>query len=324
MSGEANDAEIWLERSLSAFFDRGLPDSIPIKEEFLILLDAITEAKSVALKQDSTPFPQTIELCMQKVLEKYDDFNLLLRFFEILGEIYGERERDEEAIMVCERALSVLECMGDSTDVINMRVLVIAYLAQRHGRLAVKYARKITDGQNKELTLAEEYYQTGLKLTGNSAVLNVCYAGFICDQGRFEEASKVLGEVDNSAEEVSWNTQMTFTYAGGSSIIPAVEKYVKYCGELDTTAGIVAYSVLVQAFVGMGKEREAVAATEKLSARGEEVEIFANRPPFMPYVLAACHEELSSLVHGDYYYYYYYYYYLTLYLAVLPLAFYSG
>ena len=47
----------------------------------------------------------------------------------------------------------------------------------------------------------------------------------------------------------------------------------------------------------MGKEKEAGAAAEKLSARGEVVEIFANRPPFMPYVLAACHEELSSLDH---------------------------
>ena len=74
-------------------------------------------------------------------------------------------------------------------------------------------------------------------MTGNSAVLNVCYASFIYNQGHFEEASKVLSEVVNAAEKVLWNTQMTFSY--GSCIIPAVQKYVKDYGELVTTAGIV-------------------------------------------------------------------------------------
>ena len=71
---------------------------------------------------------------------------------------YDERGRDEEALMVQERALSVMKCMDDSTDVINMRVSVTMYLAEGCGSLAVKYnTAKNTDSvTSKELTLAEE------------------------------------------------------------------------------------------------------------------------------------------------------------------------
>ena len=88
MFGNGNDAEKCFENSLLTFFLHGQPDKVPAEEEFLILLDAITEAKSLAFKLDSPPFEQTIELCVQKFLEQFNDFKPLLRFFEVL---HGEK-----------------------------------------------------------------------------------------------------------------------------------------------------------------------------------------------------------------------------------------
>ena len=292
ISGEANDAVIWLTKSLSAFFALGLPNTIPAQEEFLALLDAITATKAVVPQVDHTPFEQTIEFCMQKLQDQDDDFNVLLTFFEILGELYVDRGRDEEAIMLYERALAVVECMGNSNDAMDIRVMIIVYLAHSHRREAMKNTKKSTA---EECSLAEKYYQTGLKMTGDFAICKVSYASYICDQGRFAEASKVLEEVA-AVGQTLWDMQITCPYSSRIIYCPTVKRYIEDHGELVTTAGILAYSTLVRAFVGMGKKREAVAACEKLSMNGEEIEIFTKRPPFMQCLLGACHKALLSLV----------------------------
>ena len=78
-----------------------------------------------------------------------------------------------------------------------------------------------------------------------------------------------------------------------------VEKSVKIDGELFTTVGDVLYNLLVRAYVGMEKKKEAVATCEILTDVNfldVHEASFGKRPSCKPYLVEDCHRELLSLL----------------------------
>ncbi|CAB3983517.1 ---NA--- [Paramuricea clavata] len=297
MREEITESITWLTKSLLVFFSAALPDMLSFYEEFLPLLQAITVTKSSGTSHESrSPFQQAADMCKEVSVKHGNDLNSVYEFLKTLANLYMVFGRTEEAIVVAETGLEICDLMGDNnvTDRINNRGRMLLYLAQMHQLNSINSAFD----RNKELNLAEHYYLTD---RGSAAEFvlekNLSYANFLCEQKRFAEADAVLQDMSNLGKELS-DKSVYFAYFSSVFYGPGIQKSVEVDGELLSTVEHCMYSTMVRVFVGMRKKREAVAASEKLTANTVVVHdaIHGKRPSSIPYLIEACHRELLSLL----------------------------
>ena len=192
--------------------------------------------------------------------------------------------------MLYEKALTVVECAGDFSDMKKVSEVITVLLAQCHRRRSIKEKRKKATEKPR---LAEKFYRMGLENTENF-MLSISYASILNEQGCFKEAREMLERVISENDEL-WDIQITCSYSSLIYWSSAIKRYIEDHGECVTTARILAYNLLVHACVALGKNKEAVTTCRKFSEKGEEVEIFVNRPSFMQFVLNICGKALAKL-----------------------------
>ena len=203
----------------------------------------------------------------------------------------------QEATVVAEIALEMTDLMCDNSDSdkINNRCRMLLHLAQIHQQNSSNPAFNA----DEELNLAEHYY---LSDRGRKEDMLLCkdlsYAYFLCERKRFAEAIAVLEDMRN-LDQLLWNKYVYVEYFSCAFYGAGVEKSVKMDGELFTTVGDILYNLLVRAYVGMGKKKEAVAACETLT----DVNLldvheskFGRRPSCKPHLIEDCHRQLLSLL----------------------------
>ena len=257
------------------------------------LLDAINATNASLYPEGSSAFEETIELCKKQFVEQSEDVKALQEFFGILGNLYVDCGRIEEAIVAYKAGLVVADCMEES-DGRNSRNQMVLYLANAHRLQAIK---KMGKDAQEERKLAESYYtKTSIRNENGSILKGIMYGSFLCEEDRFEEAVAVLERVTETGDTL-WNMNTITSYSKRFVHDQAIQEYMEAHGDLVTVMGNVAYNTLVRAYVGIGKRKEAVRAYEKLSRNGKEVRppFSINKTPCLPYLLTSCQKMLLSL-----------------------------
>ena len=296
-SGDIEQSTNWLHASLATFFSTPLPDFMSFYEEFLPLLQAITATKSSAPDQSRSPFQQAVDMCKRTLTNQEKSLNYVYQFLKTLITIYRSLGQTQEAMAVAEIALEITDVMCDDSDSdkLNSRCKMLLHLAQIHQQNSSNPGFDA----NKELNLAEHYY---LSNRGREKNMELCkdlsYANFLCERRHFAEAVDVLEDMRN-LDELLWNK---YVYAGHFSCAfygAGIEKSVKIDGELFTTVGDILYNLLVRAYVGMGKKKEAIVTCETLTdvnLLDVHEQLHGKRPSCKPYLVEDCHRELLSLL----------------------------
>ena len=303
--GRIEESKKFLNVSLMAFFLEAFPDFLCFYENILPLLKAIAATKSSAPDQSRHPFKEAVDMCNEMLRNQDRRGNYVNQFLITLIIIYRSLGRVLEAKDVAAIGLEITDCMYNDSDSekINNRCSMLLHLAQIHQHMSLNPAFDA----DKQLNRAEYYYLIDKKLpypgSKESAVLrkNLSYANFLCERKRFEEALAVLEDMRNLGE-LLWNKYVYVEYFSCAFYGAGVEKSVKMDGELFTTVGNVLYNLLVRAYVGMGKQKEAVATCEILT----DVDLldvheasFGKRPSCKPYLVEDCHRQLLSLLNEE-------------------------
>ena len=307
MFGDVDQCINWLYLSLATFFSAPLPDFMWYFDEFLPLLQAIITTKSRAPDQSRSPFKQAVDMCKETFIDQDNSLNHVNQFLSSLIIIYRSLGRAQEAMVVAEIGLELTNFMynnSSDSDKLNNPCRMLLHLAQIHQQNSSNPAFN-TD---EELNRAENYY---LIKRGRENYLNnrelkedmvICkdlsYANFLCERRRFAEAVAVLEDMRN-LDQLLWNKYVYAKYFSCAFYGAGVEQSVKIDGELFTTVGDVLYNLMVRAYVGMGKQKEAVATCEILTdANLLDVHeaSFGKRPSCKPYLVEDCHRELLSLL----------------------------
>ena len=287
----------WLNKAITEFFSAGLSDFLSFYEEFLPLLQVMTAAKSSAPDQSLSPFQQAVNMCKEALTNQDKNSNYVNQFLTNLITIYRSLGQAQEAMVVAEIGLGITDLMCDENacDRMNNRCRMLLHLAQIHQ----KNSSNPAFDSDEELFRAEHYYfiDRGRK---EDMVLqkDLSYANFLCERKRFEEAVVVLEDMKNLGELI-WNKYMYVEYFSSAFFGAGIEKSVKIDGELLTTVGGVLYNILVRAYVGMEKKKEAVATSENLTDVNwldVHESKFGKRPSCKPYLVENCHHELLSLL----------------------------
>ena len=294
-SGDIEQSINWLHKSLATFFSTALSDFMSFYEEFIPLLQAITATKSNAPDQIRTPFQQAVDMCKRTLTNQEKSLYYVYQFLKTLISVYRSLGQAQEAKAVAEIALEVTDVMCDDndSDKLNSRCKMLLHLAQIHQQNSSNPAFDA----DKELNLAENYYQSN---RGREKNMELCkdlsYANFLCERKRFEEAVDVLEEMRNLGEQL-WNKYVYVEFFSCAFYGAGVEKSVKIDGELFATVGDVLCNLMVRAYVGMGKKKEAVATCETLTdvdLLDVHEQLYGKRPSCKPYLVEDCHRELLS------------------------------
>ena len=306
MHGDMEQSIKWLYASLETFFSAPLPDFIWYFDEFLPLLRAIIATKSRVNDQSRSPFQQAVDMCTKTLTNQDRNLEYVNQFLITLIIIYRSLGRVLEAMVVAEIGLELTDFMCDSSDSdkLNNRCRMLLHLAQIHQ----KNSSSPGFNTDEELNRAEDYYliNRGRKNYLNNREQKVdmvlckdlSYASFLCERRRFAEAVAVLEDTRN-LDQLLWNKYVYVEYFSCAFYGAGVEKSVRIDGELFTTVGDVLYNLMVRAYVGMGKQKEAVATCEFLTdANLLDVHeaSFGKRPSCKPHLVEDCHRELLSLL----------------------------
>ena len=268
------------------------------QENFLDVLDAFTATKNVVSENEIPSFSQTLQFCKEKFLEKHDDIKKLMIFFETLASCYVECNRTEEAIVVYEFMLPIAECLQSSTKETQYSTSqVLLFLGSCHQRLAFRSSgEKAAD----ERRLAEKYYRIEAGTNTNATLIRkVEYLKILSEENRFKEAIEIINQIFDVGDEI-WDMIVVYAYSSRARVLFA-RSYLSDHGELLTSVGCLAYSTILRVFLLAGMKKEAVETCEKLSKQCHDVEIFGDRPSFMPYLLTYCHKELVSFLEKKHY-----------------------
>ena len=300
MLGEKELSNMWLNRSLVAFFSVALPDLLLIYEEFLPLLQAITVAKSSTDNKYPSQFQQAIDMCKKTSVKQGHTINSVYEFLSSLVKLYRSLGQAEETVVVAKTALGIIELMHNSNvgDKMISRSKMQLYLAQIHQLNASNLAFDAVE----EIRLAERYYLTNRDTAEGLALQkDLSYANFLCENKRFAEADEVLRAMSDLGELV-WNKYVHFDYFSRVFYGPEIQNSVEVDGELLTTIGSVMYCMMVRVFVGMEKKKEAAATCENLTAVDRldvHEAMFGKRSSCKPYLVGACHRQLLSFLSRD-------------------------
>ena len=287
----------WLNKAIVGFFSAALPDFLSFYEEFLPLLQVITAAKSSAPDHSLSPFQQAVNMCKRTLTNQDKSSKYVNHFLTTLIAIYRSLEQTREAMAIAEIGLGITDLMCDEnvSDIINNRSTMLQHLAQIHQQNLSNPAFDAVE----ELNLAEYYY---LSDRGREEDMVLCkdlsYANFLCERRRFAKAVAVLEDMRNLGN-LLWNKYVYAEYFSCAFYGAGVEKSVTIDGELFTTVGGVLYNLLVRAYVGMGKKKEAVATCEILTDVNwldVHESKFGKRPSCKPHLIENCHHELLSLL----------------------------
>ena len=288
---------IWLNKSIVAFLSAGLPDFLSSYEELLPLLQAITATKSCAPDERHSSFQQAVDLCKETLVKQGNNLNSVYQFLRTLIIIHTSLGQGQEAMVVAQIALGITDLMSENNvgDKISNRSELLLYLAQIHQQNSLNTA---FDAQ-EEINLAEHYYLSdrGRK---EDVILpsDLCYANFLCERRRFAEAVAVLEDIKSLGRKML-NKYVYVDFSSCAFYGAGVEKSVKIDGELFTTVEDVLYNLMVQAYVGIGNKKEAVATCEYLSDTNfphVQEPVFGMRPSCKLYLLEDCHRKLLSLL----------------------------
>ena len=300
-SGDIEQSMNWLYSSLATFCLAPLPNFMWFYDEFLPVLQAITATKSSAPDQSFCPFQQAVDMCTRTLINENKSSNYVNKFLTTSIIIYRSLGQAQEAIVVAEIGLEIndLMCHNSDSDKLNNRCRMLLHLAQIHQQ----NSSNPTFNADKELNLAEHYYRGDRGREGDIAhCKDLSYANFLCERKRFADAVTVLEDMKNLGE-LLWNNYVHVEYFSCAFYGAGVERSVKIDGELFTTVGDVLYNLLVRAYVGTRKRKEAVATCETLTdVNSPDVHepVYGKRRSCKPYLVEDCHRELLSLLsEGD-------------------------
>ena len=300
MEDKIEESIVWLNRSLVAFFSADLPDFMSFFEEFLPLLRAITATNTSAPDGSRSPFQKAVHMCTTTLTNQDKSLNYVNQFLTTLIIIYRSLGQAQEALVVAEISLQITDLMYDNSDndQLNNRCRMLLHLAQIHQQNSSNPAFN-TD---EELNLAEQYY---LSDRGREEDMVLCkdlsYANFLCERRRFAEAAAVLEDMRNFGKLLR-NKYVYIEYFSCAFYGAGVEKSVTMDGELLTAIEAVLNNLLVRAYIGMGKKKEAVATCEILTdvdLLDVQEAFFGKRPFCKLYLVADCHRELLSLLNDE-------------------------
>ena len=297
-SGDIEQSINWLHASLAAFCSAPFPDFMWYYEEFLPLLKAITATKSSAPDQSRSPFQQAVDMCKRTLTNRSSSY--INHFLTNLIIIYRSLGQVHEAMAVAEIGLEMTDftCDNSDSDKLKNRGRMLLHLAQIHQQNSSNPAFNADD----ELNRAEHYYLHDREQTEYMVLCkNLSYANFLCERKRFAEAVTVLEDMRNLGELLR-NEYLYAEYFSCAFYGAGVEKSVKMDGELLTTVENVLYNLLVRAYVGIRKRKEAVAACETLTdvnAPDVHEPVYGKRPSCKPYLVEDCHRELLSLLNDE-------------------------
>ena len=297
-SGELDQSINWLDRSLAAFCSFPLPDLLWYFEDFVSLLQAITATKSSAPDQSRSPFQQAIDRCCRTLISQNKSTNYVNKFLTTSIIIYRSLGQAQEAMVVAEIGLEIndMMCHNSDNDKLNNRGRMLLHLAQIHQQ----NSSNPTFNADEELNLAEHYYDSDRGREGEMLLCkNLSYANFLCERKRFAKAVTALEGMRISDGRLLLNKYVFIEYFSCAFYGAGVEKSVKIDGELLMTVEDVLYNLLVRAYVGMGKKKEAVAACETLTdVNSPDVQepVYGKRPSCKPYLVEDCHRKLLSLL----------------------------
>ena len=306
-AGDIEQSIDWLDTSLAAFCSVPLPDLLWYFEDFVPLLQAITATKSSAHHQSRSPFQQAVDMCCRTLINENKSSNYVNKFLITSIIIYRSLGQVQEAMVVAETGLekSDLMCYNSDSDKLNYRSKILLHLAHIHQQNSSNPAFD-TD---EEVNRAEDYY---LINRGRKNYLNdreqkedmvlckdLSYANFLCERKRFSEAVAVLEDMRNLDRSLLRNKYVYIEYFSCAFYGAGVENSVKIDGELFTTVEYVLFNLLVRAYVGMGKRKEAVTTCETLTdvdSSDVHEPVYGKRPSCKPYLVEDCHRELLSLL----------------------------
>ena len=295
--GDIEQSTNSLNESLIELFSTALPDYVSFFEEFLPLLQAINATKVNAPDQSRSPFQQAVDMCIRASANQNKSLNYVNQFLITSIIIYRSLGQAQEAMVIAEIGLEMTDLMCDISDrdKLNHRCSMLLHLAEIHQQ----NSSNPSFDADEELNRAQHYY---LIDRGREEDMVLCkdlsYANFLCERKRFEEAVAVLKNMRNLGE-LLWNKYVYVEYSSYGFFGAGVEKSVKTDGELFTTVGNVLYNLMVRAYVGMRKKKEAVAMCEILTdANSQDVHEskFGKRPSCKPHLVEDCHRELLSLL----------------------------
>ena len=269
-------------------------DAINFEQEHLLdVLDAFTATKNVVSENEIPSFSETVQFCKEMFLEKQDDVEKLIIFLETLASCYVECDRTEEAIVIYELMLPIAECLQSSTKeprYSSSQVLLL--LGNCYKQQAIK---SIGEKAADERRLAEKYFQIEAGTNTNpTLVRKVNYLQMLSEENRFKEAIEIINQIFDVGDKI-WDMIVVCGYSSRARL-PFARSYLSDHGELLTSVGCLAYSTILRVFLLASMKKEAVETCEKLSKQCHDVDIFDDRPSFMPYLLTYCHKALVSFL----------------------------
>ena len=306
-TGELDQSINWQDRSLAAFCSVPLPDLLRYFEDFVPLLQAITATKSSAPDQSFCPFQQAIDRCCRTLINQNKSSNDVNKFLTTSIIIYRSLGQVQEAMVVAEIGLEMndLMCHNSDSDKLNYRCKMLLHLAHIHQQNSSNLAFDTDEEVNRaeKCYLANRGRENYLSNQEQKEDMVLCkdlsYANFLCERKRFAEAVTVLEEMRNLDGRLLRNKYVYIEYFSCAFYGAGVKKSVKIDGELLTTVEHILYNLLVRAYVGIRKRKEAVATCETLTdVNSPDVHepVYGKRPSCKPYVVEDCHRELLSLL----------------------------
>ena len=296
-AGDLDQSINWLDRSLAAFCSVPRPDLLWYFEDFVPLLLVVTATKSNAPDQSRSPFQQAIDMCSRTLINQNKSSNYVNKFLTTSIIVYRSLGQAQEAMVVAEIGLEINDLIwhNSDSDKLNNRCRMLLHLAQIHEQNSSNPAFDA----DEELNLAEHYYRSD---RGREEDMVLCkdlsYANFLCERKRFADAVTVLEDMRN-LDQLLRNKYVYIEYFSCAFYGAGAEKSVKMDGELFTTVGDVLNNLLVRAYVGVGKGKEAIATCETLAhVNSPDVHepVYGQRPSCKPYLVEDCHRELLSLL----------------------------
>ncbi|XP_046862000.1 uncharacterized protein LOC124455394 [Xenia sp. Carnegie-2017] len=268
ISNETEDALINLKKSLAIVFTLPSVQAVVTVEEIITLIDAITViAAKTSIKKSCSPLQEALKICKSKFLEENENLEKLWKFFDSLGNIYVNKNRNVEAIIVYEAGLLLADCLEDASE---SRGQTLLNLANAHRLRAIN--DDVQPNVSEKHGLAEKYYQTpnGFGTENSSVFKHIMYAYFLYDECRFREAEMILKQTVE--DDKLWSREVFCEYSQRILFGSDIQFYVESFGELHTNMGNLAYSLLVRVYVQLGNKREAVISFDKLSTEGRDLQ----------------------------------------------------
>ena len=295
MNGQANSAIGWFGKSLTAFIAvYQLDILLPLREEFIVLLDATATASTYLFPDNINSFQLTVDMCKREILEGNGDVNTIYEFMCMLGHLYLEKQRTDAAIVVYESALAAAECMSNSVEDQRKRSFLQLYLGHAY-RLQAAY--NTSEGRIEQRALARECYETEEEgLHYSTLYKKLSLACWLWEENKLVEANVLLQELLDQGDKLA-NIPVALDYSSRFFYGPMIKNYIEEHGIVNATLACLVYSLAVFIYAELGMTNAAVLACEKLSSQRDLVlNVSVHQTSFVSYLLADCQRKLSLIV----------------------------